>query len=123
MARILMLAALGAVLASPAWAAGDAARGAAAFRTECGTCHTVVQGGPNKVGPNLWGVFGSTAGQRPGFRYSPGMQRSGLTWDEATLLRYMKAPRRAVPGGTMSFPGVDDEGEAADIAAFLATQR
>lgn len=51
------------------------------------------------------------------------MQRSGLTWDAATLARYLRAPRRVVPGTTMTFPGVDDDAEAADIAAFLATQK
>ena len=126
MARILILAGvtLGTLLASSAaFAAGDPARGATAFRTECGSCHTATQGGPARTGPNLFGVFGSPAGSRGTFRYSPAMQRSGLTWDEATLTRYLVAPRRVVSGGTMSYAGTGDAAEAANIAAYLATQR
>ena len=109
---------------APALAAGDAARGAESFKTDCGGCHTVAQGGPNRVGPNLWGIVGTTAAESRGtFRFSAPMQRSGLVWDEATLVRYMLSPRRVVSGTTMSFPGVDDAAEAADIAAYLATMR
>lgn len=124
MARILnpLAAALGALLlAAPAFAAGDAARGAAAFRTQCAACHTATQGGPARVGPNLFGVVDTKAASRPGFRYSQAMQNIGLTWDSATLARYLTAPRRVVPGTAMSFMGTDDADESADLAAYLAT--
>ena len=124
MRRTLTMAAALLLLAAPAFAAGDVARGADAFKTECAACHTVVQGGANRVGPNLWGIFGTTAAESRGtFRFSAPMQRSGLVWDEATLVRYMLSPRRVVPGTSMSFPGVDDAAEAADIAAYLATMK
>jgi cytochrome c len=123
MQRHLTLAAA-LLCASPALAAGDVARGAASFKDDCAGCHTVDQGGPNRVGPNLWGIYGTTAAESRGtFRFSAPMQRSGLVWDEATLIRYMLAPRRTVPGTSMTFPGVDDAAEAADIAAYLATMK
>jgi cytochrome c len=122
--HLTLAAALLALLTAPAFAAGDVARGANSFKDDCSGCHTVVQGGPNRVGPNLWGIYGTTAAESRGtFRFSPPMQRSGLVWDEATLIRYMLAPRRVVPGTSMTFPGVDDAAEAADIAAYLATMR
>ena len=116
-----MAAVLALLSATPALAAGDPARGAAEFKSDCGNCHTATQGGPPKVGPNLWGVFGTAAGTKGGPRASAAMQKSGLTWDTPTLIRYVQAPRRVVPGSQMTFPGVDDADEAADIAAFLAT--
>ena len=122
--RPLAAAAVLLALAAPAFAAGDAARGAESFKNDCAACHTVVQGGPNRVGPNLFGVLGAKAGEgRGGFHFSPAMARSGLTWDEATLIRYLQAPRRVVPGTSMSFQGVDVAAEAADIVAYLATMK
>jgi cytochrome c len=113
-----------ALLSTPAFAAGDVTRGANSFKDDCAGCHTVNQGGPNRVGPNLWGIHGTTAAESRGtFRFSAPMQRSGLVWDEATLVRYMLSPRRVVPGTSMTFPGVDDAAEAADIAAYLATMK
>jgi cytochrome c len=121
--RAALLALLAGGLATPALAAGDPGRGADSFKTTCSTCHTANSGGPVKVGPNLFGVYGTTAGTRGGARASAAMQKSGLTWDMPTLIRYLGGPRKLVPGAAMSFPGVEDPAEAADIAAYLATLR
>lgn len=84
--------------AAPAPAVAAAAQ-PAAFAV-CKACHA-VEAGKNGVGPSLAGVFGRKAGIVAGFAYSPAMKNSGLTWDEATLDKYLAAPTRVVPGGKM----------------------
>jgi cytochrome c2 len=85
---------------------------------QCRVCHS-PQPGQNGVGPSLAGVFGTKAATVPGYNFSPAMQQSGLTWDEATLDRYLKAPRQVVPGTRMSFPGISDDAERAAVIAYL----
>jgi cytochrome c len=78
--------------AAPPQDAQEAQQGRAVFQTNCSVCHTVQ---PNRtlVGPSLFGVVNRPAGQMPGFHYSDANKRSGLTWDPATLDRYLTAPR------------------------------
>lgn len=89
---------------------------------QCRACHS-PEPGQNGVGPSLAGVFGSKAAAIPGYNFSPAMQRSGLTWDEATLDRYLKAPRQVVPGTRMSFPGIQDDAQRAAVIAYLKAIR
>lgn len=110
------------VLASSAWADGDAAAGAKVF-TQCSACHSVGAGAQNSVGPVLNGVVGRPAGTYPSYRYSSAMRKSGLTWDEATLTQYLKGPEKLVPGSKMVFPGIASDADLANLIAFLKQQK
>ena len=114
--RALLLLAL---LASPALAEGDAARGETAFGA-CQACHSVGDE-ENELGPHLKGVAGRRAGTGD-YAYSPAMKASGLTWDDATLDRFLAAPQAVVPGTVMAFPGEADAKVRADIIAFLKSR-
>ena len=101
--------------------AGDPAAGQRVFN-QCAACHTINQGGPNRVGPNLHGVVGRRAGSIENFRYSGNMKQlaeGGLTWDEETLRRYLANPKAVVPQGTMAFPGLRNEQQLNDVIAYL----
>ena len=104
-----------------AHAAEDPAAGAKVF-AQCSACHTVGAGAQNSVGPVLNGVVGRAAGTYPGYRYSSAMKKSGLTWDEATLAKYLRAPDKVVPGTKMAFPGIASDEELANVIAYLKQQ-
>jgi len=111
----LMLAAQAAQAAQ----AGDAKNGQAVFMDNCGVCHDASRGGPNKIGPNLFGVVGRKSATAPGYMYSPAMMMANLTWDMPTLQVYLAGPQKKVPGTKMGFPGFSDPGEEADVIAYL----
>ncbi len=115
----IVIAGLCAIAASPA-RAQDVAAGKRIFQTYCSICHT-AQPGRNFVGPSLFGVVNRHSGQVSGFHYSDANRRSGLTWTVGTLDRYLTAPRQIVPGTLMTFPGLKDPKQRADVIAYLAT--
>ncbi|MEK9754435.1 MAG: cytochrome c family protein [Rhodospirillaceae bacterium] len=98
--------------------AADAAKGEEAF-AKCKACHTIDKGGKHRVGPNLHGVVGRKAGSAEGYKYSKGMHDAGLTWDEATLDKYLTKPKDVVPKTKMAFAGIKKADERADLIAFL----
>jgi cytochrome c2 len=100
--------------------AADAVAGQAVFKSQCSICHS-VQAGRNQVGPSLAGIVGRKAGQEPNFHYSPANKNSGLTWDAATLDRYLTSPKDVVPHTTMTYGGLKDAAKRADLIAYLAT--
>lgn len=89
--------------------------GAAELR-KCKICHSFDKGGANRVGPNLYSVFGRQAGGAAGFAYSEAMKKSGIVWDDETLAKYLRDPKADLPGTRMSFPGIKDE---ATLGALL----
>ena len=116
--KILTALALG-VVASAAQAAPDpAVRGKLLF-LQCGSCHAVVPGAPNKVGPNLSGVVGRKSATAEGYKYSAAMAKAGLTWNEATLNTWLTGPAKLVPGTTMLFPGLPNEADRKAVIAYL----
>lgn len=104
--------------AGAARAEGDPAAGEATFKV-CKVCHHIGENARNFVGPVLNGVVGRKAGTFPGYNYSDANRNSGLTWDEATLMRYLQYPRAVVPGTKMAFPGLAKEQDAANVIAYL----
>ena len=73
------------------------------------------------VGPSLFGVVGRQTGSVPGFHYSPANQGAHLTWDAATLDKYLQSPRTVIPGTTMTYGGLKDDTKRADLIAYLST--
>lgn len=110
----------GACLPSLPAGAQDAAAGRRVFQSTCSLCHS-PQPGRNLTGPSLFGVVGRHSGQVPGFAYSAANRQSGLTWDPATLDRYLTSPRQVVPGTLMTFSGLHDPAQRAAVIAYLAT--
>ena len=104
---------------SPAVAAtGDAAAGEKVF-TRCAVCHS-NQARVNKVGPSLDGVVGRKSGTEPGYSYSPAMKSAGLTWDPATLDKFLQGPSSLVHG-TKMFLSVPSETDRQNVIAYLET--
>jgi len=90
-----------------------------AFNNSCRTCHSMKEG-DNRLGPSLAGVIGRKAGTLPGYAYSPSMQNSGITWDEASLDKFIANPDEVVGGNKMKpFTGIADAGQRKEIVAFL----
>lgn len=110
LAGVLALCAL-----APAGAVPDARRGEQIY-TRCLACHALAY---DRVGPRHCGLFGRLAGSVPGFEYSPAMKSSKITWDEKTLDRFLAKPLTMVPGSTMTYDGVPDPKERADLIAYL----
>ena len=118
--KISIALALLAGITMAAEAAGDPKAGADVFK-RCAVCHTNEKGGGDGLGPNLFGVFGRKAASRPGFAYSAPLKKSGLTWTEANLTKWVAGPARMVPGTKMSFAGLSSKKQQADVAAYLQT--
>ena len=103
--------------AGQARADGDATAGAQVF-SKCKACH-VIDKPANRVGPYLMGVAGRQAGHFEGFKYSDAMKDSGLTWDDATLDKYLADPKGFLPKNKMAFAGLKDEKDRQDVIAYL----
>jgi glucose/arabinose dehydrogenase len=110
--------------ADPAPHEGDPARGKVLFQQACALCHPTVLGPGNTAasaqGPNLVGVVGRRAASLPGFSFSKALAASGITWDAATLDRFLAAPTIAVPGTTMP-AAVPIGADRTDLIAYLST--
>ena len=116
LALSLMLA--GSALADPL---GDVASGEVVF-AQCKACHEVGEGAQNGIGPHLNGVFGREAAGLDGFRYSSSLERAGrngLEWHADTLDAYIENPRRFASGTRMSFRGLEDPADRANVIAYL----
>lgn len=105
--------------AAPAVAAAAPAAAPAAFN-QCKACHA-VEPGKHGIGPSLAGIFGTKAAAVPGFEFSEAMKSSGLTWNAATLDRYLESPRTVVPGTTMGFGGLKDDAKRKQVVDYIKT--
>lgn len=110
-----MLFAAGARTNALAAPTGNATRGIEIY-TRCQACHALEY---NRTGPKHCGVVGRKSGSVPGFDYSSAMKQAKLTWDEKTLDRFLADPLKLVPGTTMTYAGIPDPQERADLIAFL----
>ena len=111
--------------ASGSAAADESATGAAAASppqafNQCSACHS-TEAGKTIIGPSLAGVYGRKAGTLPGFQYSQAMKDSGLTWNAATLDRYLTDPKNVVPGTLMGFAGLKDTAQRKAVIDYLKT--
>jgi len=101
--------------------AGDLDNGRRAF-ARCRSCHTIGEGGPDLAGPNLYGVFGRKAGDRPRYNYSNAMRTATFAWDADKLDHWLQNPRTFLPGNKMTFPGLPDATDRRDVIAFLKVE-
>lgn len=104
--------------AAPAAAQLRADPGQRAF-LQCQACHRVRAGEPHKIGPNLNGVYGAKAATRPGYAYSAALKKALLTWDDATLDRWLTRPGQVVPGSKMIFAGMPTADQRKAVIAYL----
>lgn len=116
-----LLLGLAVIRAAPVHAQETAA-GEKVFKANCSVCHS-VKPGKNIIGPSLFGVVGRHSGQAANFYYSDANRKSGLTWDVATLDRYLTSPGTVVPGTLMTFPGLKDPKQRADVITYLSGLR
>ncbi len=100
---------------------GDLENGQKQFQL-CRSCHTITEGGANMTGPNLYGIFGRTAGTVEKFRYSEPLKAAGFVWDGGKLDQWLADPRGFLPGNRMSFMGVKDARNRIDLIAYLKVE-
>ncbi|MCB5945888.1 cytochrome c family protein [Acidocella sp. KAb 2-4] len=101
-------------------ASADIAKGQAVFQQQCSACHTIAKGGPNGVGPNLYGIVGAKSFSAAGFTYSSAVQaKAGQPWSPDSLSDWLKAPNSFASGTAMSFAGIKNDQTRADVIAYL----
>jgi len=116
----LAIVAVAVAMMTQAAQAQDVAAGENSFK-KCLACHAIGEGAKNKVGPVLNGLEGRHSGNVEGYSYSEANKKSGITWDKATFLEYIKDPRAKIPGTKMIFPGIKNEKEAENLWAYLSS--
>ena len=100
----------------------SAAKGAEVFK-KCGACHTDNQGGANGIGPNLYGIVGDNVAEgRGGFAFSDALKSKGGKWGFDELNAWLTSPRKYAAGTKMTFAGLSNPQDRADVIVYLNTQ-
>jgi cytochrome c len=99
-------------------AKADPAKGQQIFN-KCAACHNAEKGGANQLGPNLWGVIGAGIGEGRGFAFSDVLSKKGGTWNWDNLSQWLDSPKAFAPGTKMTFAGLSNPQDRADVIAFL----
>ena len=99
-------------------ATADAAQGEQVFK-KCAACHNAEPGGPNALGPALYGVMGNPVAAHPGFAFSDALKSKGGTWDWETMSAWLANPKKFAPGTKMTFAGLSKPEDRANLMAFL----
>ncbi|MFD1787368.1 c-type cytochrome [Sphingomonas floccifaciens] len=103
-------------------ATADVAKGQASF-AKCAACHTITQGGANGVGPNLWATMGEAIAQgKGGFAFSEALKAKGGSWNFDNMDQWLKSPRKFADGTKMTFAGLGNAEERANVIAYLNAQ-
>lgn len=105
-------------LAAAPYATADRANGARQAQF-CRACHALEADGRHMVGPALHGFFGTKAGSRAGYDYSPVLRDAGFVWTPAALDAWLIQPGRFLPGNRMTFAGVSKQSDREDLIAYL----
>jgi cytochrome c len=116
--KLLIVSALSLAAAGPGLAQ-DLGAGETSFK-KCVVCHAAGENAANKIGPVLNGLAGRKSGTVAGFNYSDANKNSGIVWDEAQFVDYIRDPRAKIPGTKMVFVGIKNESEAKALWAYLA---
>jgi cytochrome c len=102
-------------------ATADPAKGAAGAK-KCGACHDFTKGGPKKIGPNLWDIVEKPIGSAPDFAYSEAVKgMTGKTWTYDDLNAWLTAPKEFIKGNKMTFAGIKNDADRANVIAYLAS--
>lgn len=117
--RTLVVAVIALAASTGTTLAQDASAGEQVFKRLCMPCHDIGAEAKVKLGPPLNGVDGRHSGSFEGFNYSPANKNSGITWDEATFSKYIRAPMQEMPGTRMAFVGIKNDKDIADLWAYL----
>ena len=102
-------------------ATADVAKGEAVFK-KCTACHTIAQGGANGIGPNLWAALGKPHGHVAGFAYSDALKGVAGNWDWESMDKWLANPKKYAPGTKMTFAGLGNPEERANLLAYLNSQ-
>jgi cytochrome c len=102
-------------------ATADVAKGEAVFK-KCVACHTIAQGGPSGIGPNLWATMGKPHGHVAGFSYSDALKSVPGNWDFEGMDKWLANPKKYAPGTKMTFAGLGNPEERANLIAYLNAQ-
>ena len=100
------------------FASTNAAEGAKIFK-KCAACHSITEGGANKIGPALWGVLGRPAGSVPGYKYSKAMAAHGKNWSFEEMNDFLTKPKDWIKGTKMSFAGLKKAEDRAAVILYM----
>ena len=100
------------------FASTSAAEGAKVFK-KCAACHSIAEGGKNKIGPALWGVLGRQAGSLPDYKYSKAMAAYGKKWSFEEMNGFLIKPKDWIKGTKMSYAGLKNEKERAAVILYM----